>query len=87
MTGRTGKHFRGDKDLMIHDKTGRVNLFVFIRVTSRVPLLYTKLHGNLSAMLCDARYSCLSFLHCLHTLLFADSDILEPLCKVSERSF
>ena len=24
MTARTGKHFRGDKDLIIHDKTGRV---------------------------------------------------------------
>lgn len=35
MTGRTGKHFRGDKDLIIHDKTGRV---IYLYLSERPPV-------------------------------------------------
>lgn len=28
MSSRTGKHFRNEKDLIIHDKTGRVSYYL-----------------------------------------------------------
>lgn len=30
MSSRTGKHFRNEKDLIIHDKTGRVSCYLGI---------------------------------------------------------
>lgn len=30
MSSRTGKHFRNEKDLIIHDKTGRVSYYLGI---------------------------------------------------------
>jgi len=37
MTGRVGKHFRGDKDLIIHDKTGRV---IYLHLLERPPVFF-----------------------------------------------
>ena len=88
MSSRTGKHFRNEKDLIIHDKTGRVSYYLGIlfagsflvpSVTPRDSFkrLVVCLSLNLQ-LLCQS----LPFTR-ICIFLFADFDILESLCKIS----
>lgn len=86
MSSRTGKHFRNEKDLIIHDKTGRVSYYLGIVFAGSflVPSVTPR----------DSFKSCmlkLEFTNLCESLpftricifLFADFDILESLCKIS----
>lgn len=44
MSSRTGKHFKGDKDLIIHDKTGRVIYLYYFTTCESVPPVCFRLH-------------------------------------------
>ena len=88
MTTRSGKHFRGDKNVMIHDKTGRViYMFCFARfvnVTSHVPFMYKELKQSPQYFAIPKAWFSRAHTDCI--FLFADSDFMESLCKIAEGS-
>ena len=84
MSSRTGKHFRNEKDLIIHDKTGRVSYYLVFAgsflvpsVTPRDSFKSCKLKLEFTNPL--SKLAIHSYMH----LLFADFDILESLCTIS----
>lgn len=84
MSSRTGKHFRSDKDLIIHDKTGRVRTVIYLLFYSLVEVPHPVCFHVHSKP--DKHFdSCISFLTTWYFL--SDFNFLESLCKISERSF
>ena len=68
MSSRTGKHFRNEKDLIIHDKTGRVSYYMswyyvywFVSRTFRDSTRFS----------CKLKLEYKSFVKACHSLVFA----------------
>lgn len=87
MSSRTGKHFRNEKDLIIHDKTGRVSYYLGIVFAGSflVPSVTPReIHSKVVCLSLNLQLLCQSLPFTrICIFLFADFDILESLCKIS----
>lgn len=69
MSSRTGKHFRNEKDLIIHDKTGRVSYYLGIVFTGS--FLVPSVTPRDSFKSCKLKLEYKSFVKACHSLVYA----------------